>query len=70
MGRDEALRALDEVLLTKPTPFRPEVAAVIDPRSMLRVAAGGTTVPRPGVYEARAALGRIGAFQVQPRAIK
>ena len=42
------LRALDEPLLKKPTPFRPQVAVVIDERAMLRVAAGGTLVTRPG----------------------
>jgi hypothetical protein len=55
------LRALDEPLLKKPTPFRLQVAAVIDERAMLRVAAGGTSVTRPGIYEVRAPLGRIGA---------
>lgn len=55
------LRALDEPLLQHPTPFRPEVAAVMDERAMLRVAAGGSLVTRPGIYEARAALGRMGA---------
>ena len=55
------LRALDEAFLRKPTPFRPEVAAVLDERAMLRVAAGGTLVTRPGIYEARAPLGRMGA---------
>ena len=55
------LRALDEAFLKKPTPFRPEVAAVIDERAMLRVAAGGVLVTRPGIYEVRAPLGRMGA---------
>lgn len=55
------LRALDEPLLKKPTPFRPQVAAVIDERAMLRVAAGGTLVTRPGIYEVREPLGRMGA---------
>lgn len=55
------LRALDEPLLKKPTPFRPQVAAVIDERAMLRVAAGGTLVTRSGIYEVRAPLGRMGA---------
>ena len=55
------LKALDEPLLTTPRPFRPEVAAVIDPRSMIRVAAGGNSVTNPGVYEARRPLGRLGA---------
>ncbi len=55
------LRALDEPLLRTPRPFRPEVAAVIDPQSMIRVAAGGHVVTMPGVYEARRPLGRMGA---------
>ncbi|MCX6910724.1 MAG: hypothetical protein NTY01_22150, partial [Verrucomicrobia bacterium] len=55
------LRALDEPLLNKPVPFRPQVAAVIDERAMLRVAAGGTQVTRPGIYEVREPLGRMGA---------
>jgi beta-galactosidase len=57
----KSLSALDEPLLKTPTPFRPEVAAVIDERSMLRVASGGVQVTRPGVYEARIPLGRMGA---------
>jgi beta-galactosidase len=55
------LAALDEPLLACPRPFRPEVAAVIDERSMLDVAAGGQVVTVPGVYEARRPLGRLGA---------
>ena len=54
------LQALDEPLLTAPRPFRPEVAAVIDEHSMLRVAAGGQVVTVPGVYEVRRPLGRMG----------
>lgn len=55
------LEVLDLPLLKTPTPYRPEVAAVLDERSLTRVAAGGVTVTRPGVYEARTALGRMGA---------
>ncbi len=55
------LAALDDPLLQQATPFRPEIAAVIDERSMLQVAAGGNAVTRPGIYEARLALGRMGA---------
>lgn len=55
------LRGLDEYFLKNPTPFRPEVAVVMDERSMLRVAAGGSLVTRPGTYEVRAPLGRLGA---------
>ena len=54
------LKALDEPLLRKPIPFRPEVALVIDERSMMRVAAGGDAVTRPGVYEVRRAAARMG----------
>ena len=57
----QRLQALDEPLLKHPTPFRPEVAAVIDERSMLRVAAGGTAVTGPAIFSVRAPLGRMGA---------
>ena len=55
------LKALDEPLLKTPTSFRPEVAAVIDEQSMIRVTGGGTVVTVPGVYQVRLALGRMGA---------
>jgi hypothetical protein len=55
------LEALDRPLLEHSRPFRPQVAAVIDEPSMLAVAAGGTAVARPGVYEVRRPLGRMGA---------
>ncbi|MFA6546501.1 MAG: beta-galactosidase [Limisphaerales bacterium] len=55
------LRAIDEPLLKKPLPFRPEIAAVIDERAMQRITPAGSVVTRLGVYEARAALGRMGA---------
>jgi hypothetical protein len=55
------LKAVDEPLLRTPTPYRPQVAAVIDERSMMRVAAGGNVVTTPGVYEVRTPLGRMGA---------
>ena len=57
----DRLKALDEPLLETPTPFRPPVAAVLDERSMLRVADGGSVVTRPGTYEARRPLARMGA---------
>ncbi len=53
--------ALDRPLLDHPRPFRPQVAAVIDEPSMLRVAAGGTAVTGPGVCTVRRPLGRMGA---------
>ena len=55
------LAALDEPLLAHPRPFRPEVAAVIDQRSMMRLAYGSPVVARPGIYEVRRPLGRMGA---------
>ncbi len=55
------LKAIDESLLEHPSAFRPEVAAVIDERAMLRQAAESTVVTRPGIYEIRAQLGRVGA---------
>ncbi len=56
----DRLKPLDEPLLDQPLPFRPEVAAVIDEQSMLRVAAGGQIVTVPGVYEVRRAAGPHG----------
>jgi len=57
----DRLAALDGPLLARPTPFRPQVAAVVDERSLCRVAFDGHRVARPGVYEARRPLGRMGA---------
>jgi hypothetical protein len=54
------LKALDDPLLKAPSPFQPEVAAVVDEQSMIRVAFGGDLVTRPGVYEVRRPLGRMG----------
>ncbi len=55
------MNSVDQAFLTQPVPFRPEVAAVLDERSMCWLAADGARVTRPGIYEARAALGRMGA---------
>jgi hypothetical protein len=55
------LKALDEPLLYEPRIFAPEIAAVLDERSMLRVAANGHVVTLPGTYHVRAPLGRLGA---------
>ncbi|MEZ0256881.1 MAG: beta-galactosidase [Chthoniobacter sp.] len=55
------LKALDDAMLQSPTPFHPEIAAVIDAPSIWRVAAGGQAVIGPAVSSTRAALGRIGA---------
>ncbi len=66
--RDEALwqamkrlEAIDLPMLQVPTAFVPAVAAILDERSMDYVAAGGSVVTRPGVYEVRTPLGRLGA---------
>lgn len=55
------LEALDLPLLENPVPFRPDVAAIVDEKSMPYVAQGGNTVTRPSVYEVRRAFGRMGA---------
>ena len=57
----ERLRALDEALLATPTPYRPPIAAVVDERSMLRVADPGHTLTRPLIYEGRGVLAKAGA---------
>lgn len=59
--RMKRLEAIDRPLLDHPSAFRPEVAAVIDERAMLQVAPEGVAVTRPGIYEVRSALGRMGA---------
>ena len=55
------LNALDEALLKSPTPFRPEIAVVVDAPSMWRVTPAGHVVTSACVSEARASLGRLGA---------
>lgn len=55
------LEALDQPMLRRPTPFRPQVAAIIDERAMLRLAPAGSSLAAPAIYEARRALGRMGA---------
>ena len=55
------LDALDAPLLNHPVPFRPEVAAVLDERSVLRLAEGADAVTGPGIYEVRKPLGLLGA---------
>ncbi len=55
------LKALDEPLLKTPTPFHPEVAAVVDEAAMMHVAAGGQVVTGPCVHDSRAQLARAGA---------
>ncbi|HEX3656812.1 MAG TPA: hypothetical protein VHV55_13430 [Pirellulales bacterium] len=55
------LRTLDQYFLDHPTPFRPEVAAVVDERSLLRVTEAGSLVSGQCIYRAREPLGRLGA---------
>ncbi len=55
------LEPVDRVFLNKRIPFRPEVAAVIDERSMLETAASAWTVTEPGIYQVRRPLARMGA---------
>jgi beta-galactosidase len=57
----ERLQRLDQLLLETPRPFRPEVAAVVDEKSMICTAGGSSRLTRPLVYEARRPLGRMGA---------
>ncbi|MBI5833451.1 MAG: hypothetical protein HZB16_14225 [Armatimonadetes bacterium] len=56
-----AFAALDTALMTKPTPYRPQVAAVLDEASVPRLANGAPAASRGTIYESRAALGRMGA---------
>jgi beta-galactosidase len=54
------LDALDEPMLHQPLHYRPQVAAVIDEASIIRIAAGGQVLTKPGIYNVRQALGRMG----------
>jgi hypothetical protein len=56
-----AFDAVDRMFLKKPIPFRPEVAAVIDERSMLETSASAWTVTEKVIYQARRPLGLMGA---------
>jgi hypothetical protein len=55
------LEAVDRVLLEKPIPYRPQVAAVIDEHAMLETAASAWTLTESGIYQVRRPLGRMGA---------
>jgi beta-galactosidase len=57
----DALRPLDEALLARPSPFQPEIAAVVDEQALREASARAAPVTWPGIYEARRALGRCGA---------
>ena len=55
------MNALDATFLARPAAFRPDVAAVLDERAAARLTPEGSRVSNAGLYEARAALGRLGA---------
>ncbi len=57
----ERLGPVDRVFLAKPIPYQPEVAAIIDERSMLLTSASAWTVTEPGIYQVRRPLARMGA---------
>lgn len=53
--------AMDSLFLSKRIPFRPQIAAVIDERSMMDTSASAWNVTDPGIYKARRDLARTGA---------
>ena len=55
------LDALDRVFLQKPIPYRPQVAVVIDERSMIETSANAWPVTDQAIYQVRRPLGRMGA---------
>ncbi len=55
------LRPVDDAMLSRPRPFTPEIASILDEDSMCHLAGGSHVAARPLVYESRAALGRCGA---------
>ncbi len=55
------LDALDRVFLAKPMAYRPQVAAVIDERSMTETSCSAWKVTEPGIYQVRRPLARMGA---------
>jgi hypothetical protein len=55
------LDVLDTALLKQPRAFKPEIAAVIDELAVREVAAGAESLARPGIYEVRRPLARLGA---------
>jgi len=55
------LEPVDRVFLEKRFPFRPEVAAVIDERSMLETSSSAWTVTADGIYTVRGPFARMGA---------
>lgn len=55
------LQPVDAALCQRPTPFTPDLAAIVDEDSMCHLPGGSAAFARPLIYDARAALGRSGA---------
>ncbi len=55
------LNPVEQVLLGRPQPFTPEIAALVDEDSMCHLTGGSGAAMRPLIYEGRAAIGRSGA---------
>ncbi|MGB9688716.1 beta-galactosidase [Thermogutta sp.] len=55
-----SLQPLDQAMLTRGPPFTPDVAAVVDEKSIMHAAFGSDAVTRPLIYEVRRPLGRMG----------
>ncbi|OGV69480.1 MAG: hypothetical protein A3K19_33115 [Lentisphaerae bacterium RIFOXYB12_FULL_65_16] len=55
------LTPLDDALLRRGAPFEPDIAAILDEDSVCHLTGGSSTMARPLIYDARAALGRCGA---------
>ncbi len=55
------MRPIDEALLDRHTRFVPEIAAVVDEKSLLHLAGGSTAIGNSLISDSRAALGRCGA---------
>ncbi len=55
------IEAVDQVFLESCIAFRPEVAAIIDERSMVETSASAWRVTNPGIYQVRRPLARLGA---------
>jgi hypothetical protein len=56
----QQLAPMDQVFLQNPTPYHPEIAAIIDERAMWETSASASTVTDPGIYQVRRPLGRMG----------
>lgn len=53
--------AIDQELLRRPSPFSPEIGAIIDEASMCCLSADSAVAAKPLLYTARTAFGRCGA---------